>query len=400
MDGCCARLSRTFMSTVIKMYNAYFGDCFVIENNNSNLVVDYGTRSDSNPIYKSVDDVLDGIANDLDKYSEKQLLITHFHYDHISGLTKLYSDSRRMMFEKVYIPNIWNNSFAIASNLMEEAILSLLLKKSMTPDYTSGTISIFDLLIYLCGSARKIMLLKRGDIFENSQYITLLPDDIVINKIEARFGEDIPTLLSGLRNDIVLLSERISSFFTESEYLFENVYEYRSVLIDQLQKLRSDYDNILSNINSEFIDEETIEGVESYYLKLNKLNNKISLVFQNVISNDCNLLFTGDVDKSDLKRIAQKTDIPLHKHYKYIKVPHHGTESHYFDFKRYSPEWLLIPNGFTKKNDTISSNYGSDGLNKLCSNSNHCDNCSGSCKSSTSCNSLRNIVYPCICRMV
>lgn len=45
--------------------------------------------------------------------------------------------------------------------------------------------------------------------------------------------------------------------------------------------------------------------------------------------------------------IAENYDgkLPLYEHYWCIKVPHHGTQGHYFDFSQYEPENMLISNG-------------------------------------------------------
>ena len=48
-----------------------------------------------------------------------------------------------------------------------------------------------------------------------------------------------------------------------------------------------------------------------------------------------------------MKMIAENYDgkLPLYEHYWCIKVPHHGTQEHYFDFSQYEPENMMISNG-------------------------------------------------------
>jgi hypothetical protein len=77
------------------------------------------------------------------------------------------------------------------------------------------------------------------------------------------------------------------------------------------------------------------------------VRDAISIVFQNIEDGASNLLFTGDIRKEYMKKIAENYDgkLPLHEEYWCIKVPHHGTVSHYFDFSPYKPENLLISNG-------------------------------------------------------
>ena len=88
------------------------------------------------------------------------------------------------------------------------------------------------------------------------------------------------------------------------------------------------------------------------FLNTNKVNlrqfkHKISIVFQNARDGELNLLFTGDVQPGHLKIIAENYDwkLPLYEHYWCIKVPHHGTQEHYFDFSQYEPENMMISNG-------------------------------------------------------
>ena len=58
-------------------------------------------------------------------------------------------------------------------------------------------------------------------------------------------------------------------------------------------------------------------------------------------------MFTGDVQPQYMRMIAENYDgkLPLYEHYWCIKVPHHGTQEHYFDFSQYEPENMMISNG-------------------------------------------------------
>ena len=82
-------------------------------------------------------------------------------------------------------------------------------------------------------------------------------------------------------------------------------------------------------------------------INLRQFKHKISIVFQNARDGELNLLFTGDAQPEHLKMIAENYDgkLPLYEHYWCIKVPHHGTQGHYFDFSQYEPENMLISNG-------------------------------------------------------
>ena len=47
-----------------------------------------------------------------------------------------------------------------------------------------------------------------------------------------------------------------------------------------------------------------------------------------------NILFTDDVETKDMKNIMLRTNpkLKLHEEYDIIKISHHGTEHHHFDF--------------------------------------------------------------------
>lgn len=81
-----------------------------------------------------------------------------------------------------------------------------------------------------------------------------------------------------------------------------------------------------------------LESAEKQGHFLRQFRHKISLAFQNTGDGELNLLFTGDVQPQYMRMIAENYDgrIPLHEHYWCIKVPHHGTESHFFDFSSFS----------------------------------------------------------------
>lgn len=83
--------------------------------------------------------------------------------------------------------------------------------------------------------------------------------------------------------------------------------------------------------------------------QLNKLNHKYNIVFQDIDVHTENVLFTGDAEVEHLEEIEGFTDEPKLKN-KYIKIPHHGTPNHYFDFSKYDPDIVLIPNGAISTN--------------------------------------------------
>ena len=137
---------------------------------------------------------------------------------------------------------------------------------------------------------------------------------------------------------------------------------------------------------------QLLESAEKQGHFLRQFRHKISLAFQNTGDGELNLLFTGDVQPQYMRMIAENYDgrIPLHEHYWCIKVPHHGTESHFFDFSRFSPENMMIPNGAyydnskkKSKNQRTSMQYGGlfyiNDAHMYCSNCDCCDSYENGC---------------------
>ena len=69
----------------IRMYNVGFGDCFCIRDRKGSLLVDFGAVN-SKIEGRPRREVFDVIISDLTTIRKKNLLLTHFHPDHVSGL--------------------------------------------------------------------------------------------------------------------------------------------------------------------------------------------------------------------------------------------------------------------------------------------------------------------------
>ena len=322
------------------MYNVGFGDCFCLRDRKNNLLVDFGT-SNNRIEGRPRRDIFDMVISDLTTISRKNLLLTHFHLDHLSGLLYMLK-KRRDSFEfgKIYLPDVF--SIPEMNGILGLLLLADLVKDSCLP---SHQVSFFALVEALSRHPQKVELLSRGTVFED-RYRALWPDQRVILK-ETEEISSVPEL------------ER----------------EFRS--------LRS---------TSEF--QQLLEELELRELELRHFKSKIGIVFQNKEDGDWNLLFTGDVQPEHMKMIAENYDgkYPLYEQYWCIKVPHHGTESHYFDFRPYMPENLLISNGIyhatSKKRARMyrtSTQYtglfhiGEADTCMCCSNSDCCDGCRDGC---------------------
>ncbi len=83
------------MINYIKVFNAAFGDCFIIDDNSFKLLIDCGSMT--NERKKIVTKLVD---EELSCEKEKYGILTHFHRDHYIYLREL-----KTKFSKFYCPN-------------------------------------------------------------------------------------------------------------------------------------------------------------------------------------------------------------------------------------------------------------------------------------------------------
>ena len=356
----------------IRMYNVGFGDCFCIRDRKSSLLVDFGAAN-SKIEGRPRREVFDVIISDLTTIRKKNLLLTHFHPDHVSGLLYMMRYRRDAYeFEKVYLPDVFSDPE------MKYTLTLLLLadvtKKASLP---GRRVSLFALAEALCARKVKIDLLSRGSEFEG-KYTALWPDvRTVSSETEDVFNSLIENNEKAM-TELVNIAEEVRQLFmsmTEGENEADVNLGAEKEVVDAAGK-QTDSDSAGSvqgnNGTQEYAQAELrhrlkpeklekkfrelqataefqalLECAEKQGHLLRQFRHKISLAFQNTRDGELNLLFTGDVQPRYMKMIVEDYDgrIPLHEHYWCIKVPHHGTESHFFDFSRFSPENMMIPNG-------------------------------------------------------
>lgn len=401
----------------IRMYNVGFGDCFCIRDRKSSLLVDFGAAN-SKIEGRPRREVFDVIISDLTTIRKKNLLLTHFHPDHVSGLLYMMRYRRDAYeFEKIYLPDVFSDPE------MKYTLTLLLLadvtKKASLP---GRRVSLFALAEALCARKVKIDLLSRGSEFEG-KYTALWPDvRTVSNETEDVFNSLIEDNEKAM-TELVNIAEEVRQLFmsmTEDENEADVNLGAEKEVVDAAGK-QTDSDSAGSvqgnNGTQEYAQAELrhrlkpeklekkfrelqataefqalLECAEKQGHLLRQFRHKISLAFQNTRDGELNLLFTGDVQPRYMKMIVEDYDgrIPLHEHYWCIKVPHHGTESHFFDFSRFSPENMMIPNGAyydnskkKSKNQRTSMQYGGlfyiNDAHIYCSNCDCCDSYENGC---------------------
>ena len=424
----------------IRMYNVGFGDCFCIRDRKSSLLVDFGAAN-SKIEGRPRREVFDVIISDLTTIRKKNLLLTHFHPDHVSGLLYMMRYRRDAYeFEKIYLPDVFSGPE------MKYTLALLLLADVTKKSQPSGkTCQLFALAEALCARKVKIDLLSRGSEFEG-KYTALWPD---VSEVSRETEEVFNSLIENHENamtELVNIAEEVRELFlsmTEEtleaeekseplsvpedtdgpesslkdprEYSGENEEYTQEKLVlanedagaaieDTAEDPEETEKERVRRLNPEKLEKKfrelqateefqaLLESAEKQGHSLRQFRHKISLAFQNTIDGELNLLFTGDVQPQYMKMIAENYDgkIQLHEHYWCIKVPHHGTESHFFDFSGFSPENMMIPNGAyydnskkKSKNQRTSMQYGGlfyiNDAHMYCSNCDCCDSYENGC---------------------
>ena len=366
------------------MYNVGFGDCFCLRDRKKSLLVDFGTNN-SRIEGRPRREIFDVIISDLSTINCKNLLLTHFHMDHLSGLLYMMKNRDSSFdFGKIYLPDVFSREEM--SRTLVLLLLADLLKESGLP---SRQVSLFALVDALLENKQNVELLSRGKLFEN-KYQALWPDtdviqqetDTVYNELSQneKFTEVMEVLLTfaeRLRRIIWSMTEEGKAQSEEEQEKISLAYVYDR----EFRRIKAipEFKELLNFLNTNKVN-------------LRQFKHKISIVFQNAHDGELNLLFTGDVQPEHMKMIAENYDgrIPLHEHYWCIKVPHHGTESHFFDFSSFSPENMMIPNGAyydnskkKSKNQRTSMQYGGlfyiNDAHMYCSNCDCCDSYENGC---------------------
>ena len=323
----------------VRMYNVGFGDCFCLRDRKKSLLVDFGTNN-SRIEGRPRREIFDVIISDLSTINCKNLLLTHFHMDHLSGLLYMMKNRDSSLdFGKIYLPDVFSKEEM--SRTLVLLLLADLLKESGLP---SRQVSLFALVDALLENRQNLELLSRGNIFED-KYQALWPDTDVIQREtdevynEICKNENLAAVMEELLNFAEKLRRIIWSMTEEGKAQTEEEQEKIS--------LAYVYDREFRRIKAIPEFKELLSFLNTNKVNLRQFKHKISIVFQNARDGELNLLFTGDAQPEHMKMIAENYDgkLPLYEHYWCIKVPHHGTQEHYFDFSQYEPENMMISNG-------------------------------------------------------
>ena len=331
----------------IRMYNVGFGDCYCLRDRKKSLLVDFGTNN-SRIEGRPRREIFDLIISDLSTIECKNLLLTHFHMDHLSGLLYMMKNKDSSFdFGKIYLPDVFSEEKM--SRTLVLLLLADLVKDSCLPSRQVSLFALIDALLER--QTQTVELLSRGKIFEEKYqalwpdaYVTQRETDEVYNLLREKF----PEIMDVLFDFAEKLRQIIWSMTDEGKVLSENnqknirayVYEREFRRIKALPEFK-----------------ELLTWLNRNQVNLRQFKHKISIVFQNARDGEVNLLFTGDVQPEHMQMIADNYDgkWPLYEHYWCIKVPHHGTQDHYFNFSGYEPENMMISNGIHFANSKTQS---------------------------------------------
>lgn len=331
----------------IRMYNVGFGDCYCLRDRKKSLLVDFGTNN-SRIEGRPRREIFDLIISDLSTIECKNLLLTHFHMDHLSGLLYMMKNKDSSFdFGKIYLPDVFSEEKM--SRTLVLLLLADLVKDSCLPSRQVSLFALIDALLER--QTQTVELLGRGKIFEE-KYQALWPDtDVTQRKTDEVYNllrEKFPEIMDVLLDFSEKLRQIIWSMTAEGKVLSESnqknirayVYEREFRRIKALPEFK-----------------ELLTWLNRNQVNLRQFKHKISIVFQNARDGEVNLLFTGDVQPEHMQMIADNYDgkWPLYEHYWCIKVPHHGTQDHYFNFSEYEPENMMISNGIHFANSKTQS---------------------------------------------
>ena len=331
----------------IRMYNVGFGDCYCLRDRKKSLLVDFGTNN-SRIEGRPRREIFDLIISDLSTIECKNLLLTHFHMDHLSGLLYMMKNKDSSFdFGKIYLPDVFSEEKM--SRTLVLLLLADLVKDSCLPSRQVSLFALIDALLER--QTQTVELSSRGKILVE-KYQALWPDAYVTqretNEVYDLLKEKFPEIMDVLFDFAEKLRQIIWSMTDEGKVLSENnqknirayVYEREFRRIKALPEFK-----------------ELLTWLNRNQVNLRQFKHKISIVFQNARDGEVNLLFTGDVQPEHMQMIADNYDgkWPLYEHYWCIKVPHHGTQDHYFNFSGYEPENMMISNGIHFANSKTQS---------------------------------------------
>jgi beta-lactamase superfamily II metal-dependent hydrolase len=314
------------------MYNVQFGESILLtEERQTPFLIDFGSD-----MFNTLPDVSKEIKSHCTDGLD--LLISHFHSDHINGIlnTDLFSSIAGGV---VYIPDLFamQNVSSRLDFLQIETLIDFLNALGHSTTFKSR---LYELLCKIKSSKRSVQFLKRGKEFSacgvDCQVLWPCFDTIKVNSKTVTHTISLLRKLGLISANIKDVStdriplETIDEFNQMLQQAFEKSPDISPELQDNLETLNNKLIVKVKSLSASLSDSDRHEICERINALI-KQGNRISIVFQDKANHGVSrFLFTGDFEKSDYKHISQKNSTPaLSQSYTLVKAPHHGTVSHF-----------------------------------------------------------------------
>lgn len=382
----------------LAMYNMGFGECFLLSEQDEDLVIDLGSDLSSfnyAPIFADI--------KARGKGRSTSLLLTHFHRDHIGGVLDPRFVSDMPPIHKIYLPNLLaipvsGHFDLLKSDILSEVLQGVLIKKGR------HRLTLHELLLQIRSAHTQAFFLESRQSFSvgGRPYRVLWPHIRKANEIDRRmlsrfdawfesFGGKDSELFQIIETYEMELVEEYRRLSEEGE---DQTYERPSRTEELEAAIWSTAEAVISRMSS-----YEIASTSSLANALKYLGNRLSIVFEDGSVEDeetLPILMTGDVPKKILNDLLREPC--RYGKYSVIKTPHHGTGSH-FTCRLPPCETIAISNGDTNspKRGMISYQYST----VYASSSNPapvrlvCSDCR--CELPTSFVSPRHCAAPCVC---
>lgn len=339
------------MTESIKIFNVNFGDCFILEAKEGGpaMLVDFGSTR------RLDDNVIAAVNCTLYSAPERYLMLTHFHSDHYSGISRL---CKNLFFNELYLPDFFSRGI-IRLNF---ALLEFLSERSAVYNFAYNMLNSVPMLASHLDPNGIISFVKRHDVITNSidRYRILWPDNTKYRnnfynagysdeEADELFGELISYY--GTRDLYEMITARADSFSRPILQLINGSERAGAKTLnggDALVRATNDMRSILLSATAEKT--KPIKYLNSSLRrKISAFQNKMCLCFDNASENtvdlDKKVLFLSDITRENFNIIAAGADnMKLCSAYSAIKVPHHGTKDYFVNNLPQSC-FMMISNG-------------------------------------------------------
>jgi ribonuclease BN (tRNA processing enzyme) len=334
------------MPKVITMYNVGFGDSYLINIEDHKLLVDCGSHNKIKDTHSNLLPLVSNIVGDINlklaTNEDNSLLITHFHTDHYNLLPYLTPK----VFNCIYVRNIYRDEVTYSQTIFD------LIEDFLDDQPESFDDNLFQVFfikrVYTLLSDRGcITFIREGSTFNvgNTNFYVHSPfknrtfvKENVVNLLNF-YGKsfDCNDEISGIRDYLSFLSKRLRKYESINKERVFRILEdkkYKKYEKNAQESCRK----LLAKIRSSKIDVDLAQSLK----RISEYEHKYNIVFS---SYEDGLLFCGDENNDDMVTIRDQilSQSPNQK-FSIIKIPHHGTLSHYFDFRNFSPNIGLVLN--------------------------------------------------------